>query len=221
MEVQTILNILYYFRCSGCGQCQHRNSGQEFPYFRNFQIGRPEVISPLGDTVTFVYCDHGDFHCLQFGAENLRIHTFRRNIEEFVITEDTILQCGENLLARHAGIYGKRHDSPFAQVLHLIFHQGNEGSNDNANTFLSESRHLEGDGLSTACRHKPQCIFAFADTGNDLLLQVAEGVIPPVLFQYLLILIQSVLYLQFEVGFRHAYACFLRWCSRCRTSVSS
>ena len=73
----------------------------------------------------------------------------------------------------------------------LIFHQGNEGSNDNANTFLSASRHLEGDGLSTACRHKPQCIFAFADTGNDLLLQVAEGVPPPVLFQYLLILIQS------------------------------
>ena len=56
--------------------------------------------------------------------------------------------------------------------MHLIFHQGDERSNDNANPFLGESRHLKSDGLTASGRHKSQCIFAFADTGDDLLLQV-------------------------------------------------
>lgn len=80
------------------------------------------------------------------------------------------------------GVYGKGFDATFAEVLHLVLHQGDERSNDNANPFLGESRHLKGDGLTASRRHEPQCIFAFADTGDDLLLQVAEGVISPILF---------------------------------------
>ena len=132
--------------------------------------------------MTFVNCNHRDFHRPQFGAEYVRVQTFRRNIEEFVITEDAVFKCSENFLPCHAGVYGKGFDATFAEVLHLVLHQGDERSNDNANPFLGESRHLKGDGLTASGRHEPQCIFAFADTGNDLLLQVAEGVISPILF---------------------------------------
>ena len=103
MEVQTILNISFTTSgVAGWWSVPAPELRAGVPVFPQFSDGASHT--PLGDTVTFVYCDHGDFHRFQFGAENLRIHTFRRNIEEFVITEDTILQCGENLLARHAGI---------------------------------------------------------------------------------------------------------------------
>ena len=132
--------------------------------------------------MAFVYRNHGDFHRTQLGAEYFRIQPFRRDIKELIVAEDTVFQRSDNLLTCHARIYGERFDSAFAQILHLVFHQGDEGGNDNTKSTLGESGHLECDRFATSGRHEPQCIFAFADTGDDLLLQVAEGVISPILF---------------------------------------
>lgn len=68
------------------------------------------------------------------------------------------------------------------QILHLIFHQGDKRGDDDTNALLGESGHLKCNRLTASGRHQSQCVFAFADTGDDLLLQVAEGVITPVLF---------------------------------------
>ena len=68
-EMQTGLDILYYF--GGCSGSQRQNGDirQQFAYLCDFQIGGAEVIPPLRDTVAFVYCNHADVHFLQFGAE--------------------------------------------------------------------------------------------------------------------------------------------------------
>ena len=132
--------------------------------------------------MAFVHRNYGDFHRTQLGTEYFRIQPFRRDIKELVIAEDAVFECGKYFLPCHARIDGKGFDSPFPQVLHLIFHQGDKWGDDDANTFLSESGHLKCNRLTASGRHQSQCVFAFADTGNDLLLQVAEGVITPVLF---------------------------------------
>ena len=103
--------------------------------------------------MAFVYRNHGDFHRTQLGAEYFRIQPFRRNIKEFVIAEDAVFECGKYFLPRHAGIYGERFDSAFAQILHLVFHQGDEGCNDNTKSTLGESGHLECDRFTTSGRH--------------------------------------------------------------------
>ena len=93
----------------------------------------------------------------------------------------SVLKCGNNLLPCHTGIYGKSLDTAFAQVVHLVFHQGDERSDDDAKSLLGKGRDLECDGLAATGRHQSQCVFAFTDTGNDLFLQIAERVISPVL----------------------------------------
>lgn len=87
-------------------------------------------------------------------TEYFRIQTFRRDIEEFVITEDTVLKRGDNLLPCHAGIYGKRFDTPFTQIMYLILHQGDKRGNDDTNSFLGEGRYLKCDGLAATGRHQ-------------------------------------------------------------------
>ena len=132
--------------------------------------------------MAFVYRNHGDFHRTQLGAEYFRIQPFRRNIKEFVIAEDAVFECGKYFLPPHARIDGKSFDFPLPQILHLIFHQGDKRGDDDTNALLGESGHLKCNRLTASGRHQSQCVFAFADTGDDLLLQVAEGVITPVLF---------------------------------------
>ena len=44
-------------------------------------------------------------------------------------------------------------DAQLMEMLHLVFHQGDKGRNNDTNAFHSHGRHLKGDGLSTTCRH--------------------------------------------------------------------
>ena len=71
-------------------------------------------------------------HAAEFDLKDFGVQSFRRYIKEFVVAEDAVLQCDDNLFARHAGVDGGCLDAPFAQVSHLVFHQGNQRGNDQA-----------------------------------------------------------------------------------------
>ena len=110
-EMQAGLDVLHNFRSGGSGQGQNRYVRQQFTYFRNFQVGGAEVISPLRNAMAFVYRNHADLHFPQFGAEDFRIQPFGRDVEELIVAEDAVFEGCDDVLPAHAGVDGKRFDA--------------------------------------------------------------------------------------------------------------
>ena len=137
--------------------------------------------------MAFIDSNHVDFHGTEFLLEDIRIQPLRRDIEEFIVTENTILECNEYLLPGHARINGYGFNSSLPEVLHLIFHQGDKWSYNNTQTVFGKGRNLKSNGFPATRRHEAQCIPSFTDTFYDLLLYATERVISPVLFEYFVV----------------------------------
>ena len=186
-ERESFLDVLDYF--GGCcgGQCQYRDIREHFSDVGNVQVCGSEVVPPLGDAMRFVYGNHADFHVFQLGLEDFCIESFGGYVQEFVVSEDTVLQSYDNLFTSHAGIDGQCLDASFAKVAYLVFHQGNQGSDDDAEPFLCQCRNLEGNGFPSSGRHKSQGVMPFPDAVDDIFLYAAERVVPPIFLQYLVV----------------------------------
>ena len=103
--------------------------------------------------MAFVYRNHADLHGTEFLFEDVRVQSFRWDIEEFIIAEDTVFQRNKNFLPRHARVDGYSFDPPLTEILHLVLHQGDEWSDNDAQTFFGECRDLECNGFPTPGRH--------------------------------------------------------------------
>jgi len=66
-----------------------------------------------------------------------------------------------------------------AQLIHLVLHQGNQGSNDKADSFHGQGRNLEGNGLPSPGGHQGQAILSGEDGKDDILLQGTELIVAP------------------------------------------
>ena len=68
-EFQFVLYVFHYSRCCrGCKR-KHRFSWQTVPKLGYLQVRGAEVISPLGDAVSFVNGDEADVYVSEFGQE--------------------------------------------------------------------------------------------------------------------------------------------------------
>ena len=72
--------------------------------------------------------------------------------------------------------------------LHLVAHQGDERREDDADALHGEGRHLEGDALAAARRHKGKRVAPRNNALDDLALYAAEVVVTPILMKNLAIL---------------------------------
>ena len=81
----------------------------------------------------------------------------------------------------HTAVDGGSKNTYLPQMSHLVFHQRNQGSDDNTHTILCHGRHLEGNGLATTCRHQSQRVFAGTDALDDFPLNTAEVRITPIM----------------------------------------
>ena len=61
-SAQLLLDILYYFGRGGGGQGQDRCFRTDFADVDDFQIGRTEVVAPLGDAMCLVDSDEAYRH---------------------------------------------------------------------------------------------------------------------------------------------------------------
>ena len=182
-KAQSCLYVVHYLGRGGGRQGEDGNAGQQVAHFGNLQVGGAEVVAPLRDAMAFVHGYQVDVHPAQLGAEDVGVQPFGRDVEELVTAEDGVFQRGDYLLPVHAGVDGQGADAPVAQVLHLVFHQGDEGRDDEAHALARQGRHLEGDGLAAARGHQAQRVFAAPDAADDVFLDAPEGVVVPVLFQ--------------------------------------
>ena len=76
---------------------------------------------------------------------------------------------------------GSGANAPLPEVQHLVFHQSDEGGDDNAHTVLGKGRHLKCDGFATARRHQSESVVTSTNGHDDFLLNASETIISPVL----------------------------------------
>ena len=182
-ETQFCLDILDDLRRGGGGERQHGHTRQLLADTGYLKVGGAEVVAPLGDAVGLVDGDETHVHVTQFRLEKFGSQALRRDIQDLDVAEDTVLQGDDDFLAGEAGVDGGGTDAQTAEIVYLVLHQGNERGDDDARAFLSQCRHLEGDGLAATRGHQSQCIMATGDGLDDLLLNAAEVIIAPVLLK--------------------------------------
>ena len=187
LESQLSADVLHHLGCGRSGQGEHRHIGEHFPYLGDLEVGRSEVVSPLRDAVRLVDGNHTDVHLPQFGLEDFGTQPFGRDVKELEASEDAVVQCHDDFLARHPRVDGQCLDAPFAEVPYLVLHQCDEGGNHNADALLGQCRHLEGDGLPASRRHQPEGVVSFSDAPDDFLLYPPEVVISPIGLEYFVV----------------------------------
>ena len=91
-EVQLLLYVVYHLGrgcgCEGedgdrlCGRMvvEWRGVGEQLAYLGYLEVGWAEVVTPLADTVGFVYGDEAYVHLPHLVLENLRAESFGRDI---------------------------------------------------------------------------------------------------------------------------------------------
>ena len=117
---------------------------------------------------------------LQFCQKEFRGKSFWREIKEFVVTQDTILQSCHYFLSLHARIDSSGLYAQQAQTSHLVLHQGNERCNHYARSIHSKSWYLKGNALTTTSGHKSQSVLTSIDTINNLTLDATKARISPI-----------------------------------------
>ena len=106
---------------------------------------------------------------------------FGREVQEFGVAMHTVVEGKVYLAVVHARIDGYGFDAPAFEILHLVFHEGDEGRNDKAQTFVGKGGHLEANGFAAAGGQQCKGVVALHNGGDDLLLQWAESAMPPIL----------------------------------------
>ena len=134
-------------------------------------------------TVYFYRGTDAYLHAAELLLEYFCIQSFRRDIEKLIVAKDTVFKRDYNFFSCHTRVDSYSLDTPVAQVAYLVFHQCDKWRDDQAKPFLSKSRHLKRDGLTSSGGHQPQRIPLLADTGDDVFLYSAEVIVSPVLFQ--------------------------------------
>ena len=180
-KVKTFLNVIHHLGSCRGGKRQYRYPGQQLAYIGNGEVGGTEVVSPLRDTMAFVNYQQRHIHCVKLGFEQLCNKTFGRDVKKFIISENAILKLRYYLLTGHPGIYSRGLYPHFTQVVHLILHKGNQGSNHNAYPFHRHGWYLESNRFASAGRHQAKCIPARSDGMDDILLQRTKRLVSPVL----------------------------------------
>ena len=183
LELQLLLNVINHFWRCRCREGEDRNAGLPLANLCYLEIRGPEVVAPLTDAVGLVDRDEAHFDALQLVEEDGRLEAFGRDVEQFCVAEDAVVERFHDLAALHSAVDSSGDDSVAAQMAHLILHQGDERRDDDAHAFLGEGRHLKGDALAAACRHQPQSVPAASNALDNLALDAAEVGIMPVLLK--------------------------------------
>ena len=137
--------------------------------------------------------DKTDAHVAQFLLEEFGGQTFGRDVKQFYVAEDAVLEGDDDLFVGQTGIDGCRLDAPTQQIVNLILHQGDEWGDDDADTLHGEGRHLECNGLAATGRHQSQSVVTGTYRLDDLTLDAPEIIIAPVLLENTLIVQSSSL----------------------------
>jgi hypothetical protein len=116
-----------------------------------------------------------NFQPLQGLPELLGLQPLRRQVKKFDIPEDAIIKGYLYFIPVHAAVYSYGLYPLFLQVFDLVFHQGDQWGDDQAEPFHCQGRDLETNRFAATRRQKSQGILAIHDRLDDLFLQWPEA----------------------------------------------
>ena len=157
--MQTCGNILLDALCGGRGKCTDNRTVWQFcKKICNFKITRPEILSPLGNTVCLIHRHHTDLHPLCKIKKQRRQQPFRCHINNLIPPLHRIFHRLINLTFRKRTVNIRRMNPGLIQRPHLILHQRNQRRNHNRNPRQKQRRNLITNRLPRPRRHNPQNI---------------------------------------------------------------
>ena len=186
-QFQQVFHVRFHVACCRCSECpHHRADRQRRRKFRNFQVGRTEILSPLRNAVRLVHNQERHRDALADIQKIRRQQALRRNVDQTVNARPDVADYLPVLRRGQRAVDIRRADARLDQRFHLIFHQGNQRRNDNGYPFRQQRRDLIAKRFSRAGRHHAQYVTPRKDRVNDLLLPRAKRAVPEILLEYVL-----------------------------------
>ncbi len=167
----------------GCSRQGDDGNAREFFFdaLQRFVIG-PEVVSPGGDAVRFVYGEEVDLCAVKKAKAIGSTDFFGRDIEQVELAIEKVVFHASLLGVLQGAVEVSRFDAGRAQGIHLVFHQGDEGRDDDGRSRQSDGGNLVAKRLPAAGGHDHEAVAPFVDGRDDLLLEGPECVVAKVLF---------------------------------------
>ena len=150
--------VPHLLRCRRRKRTHHRPHRQLIHKLHNIQITRPEILSPLGNTVCLIHRHHTDLHPLCKIKKQRRQQPFRCHINNLIPPLHRIFHRLINLTFRKRTVNIRRMNPGLIQRPHLILHQRNQRRNHNRNPRQKQRRNLITNRLPRPRRHNPQNI---------------------------------------------------------------
>ncbi len=124
-----------------------------------------------------------DLPGFQFADEALVLEPLGREVEELDLSEFGFLHRQVGFAAGKAAMDVDCRNVVGAEVVDLVLHQGNQGGDNHRKARKHQAGHLESDALASAGGHQGEGVGAAEHGADDLGLQGAESLIPPVALQ--------------------------------------
>ena len=136
-----------------------------------------EVVSPGGDAVGFVDDEAGDAATLQCVQKGPLAQPFRRGIDKPIAPCRQIVDGLGHAFAVHAAVDGDGLGAQGGgQVVHLIFHEGDEGRYDQGEAAVEQGGQLVAERLARSGGKDGEDVFATPCCGHHLGLSTAQAV---------------------------------------------
>ena len=184
MQRQIAQDVLpHQGRGRGRKGAHHRPLRQPGDEFRNPQIGGPEILAPLGDTVGLVHRHEGDGQALAEVDEIGGRQPLRRHIEELELAGFGKAHRHVTFIRRQLRVQIGCGNAGCDERGHLIVHERHERTDHQREPGQHEGWNLVAQGLASSCRHKDEGVVSCYEMADDALLVGLEGVVPEEFFQ--------------------------------------
>ena len=163
-------NVFAHVIGGGGGECDGRRFAQLFPRFAEARIFRPEIMAPLADAMGFI---DGQKSWTQLFEQRLKIRREQSLGGDIEQALKPIVQFGHHLPlhSRRKRTVEKRGGNVLiAELLDLIFHEGNQRRDDHGQPAAHDGRKLETKAFPRAGGHDAEDIAAGQDVLDDLVL---------------------------------------------------
>ncbi|EGY01901.1 hypothetical protein AZA_54302 [Nitrospirillum viridazoti Y2] len=152
-----------------------RHGGETLVQHRQLQVFRPEVVAPLADAVRLVQGEQADARPVQQLQEARGDQPLRRHVQQVQIAPLARPLHIQRLAPVQGGVQVGGAHTGLPQRVHLVAHQGDQGTDDDGDARPRQGRDLETQRLAAAGGHQHQGVAALDDVGDDVFLVAAES----------------------------------------------
>ena len=135
---------------------------------------RPEVVAPLADAVGLVDGEQGRLDPRHRLDEPMAPEPLGGDVDEVIPPRLDLDQPGPLLLGVERAIEQRRAEAPADEDVDLIFHQGDQGADDQGEAVEQERRKLVAEALAAAGRHDAEDVATAEDLRDHLALAGPE-----------------------------------------------